>query len=198
VPRPYDNTRRAADAARTADRIGDATEALMLAGPLRDVTLQAIAARAGVTVQTVLRHAGSRQGCLDAVADRVRARVHAQRGHTAPGDVDGALASLLDHYEAEGRLVLALLAQETDDPLARAAVEEGRAFHRAWVLRCFGPQLGTRADGDLDRADPVRVDALVAATDLFVWKLLRLDLGRSPEAVRAVVERLVRAALEGP
>lgn len=187
MTRAYDSTRRAADAARTTERILDATEALFGRGP---VTLQAIADGAGVTVQTVLRHAGSRQGCIDAVGARLMARVDAQRGSTAPGDVDAALTALLDHYEAEGRLVLALLSHETDDPLAQHAVRTGRAYHRAWVIRCFGPHL--------DPSDPVEVDALVAATDLYLWKLLRLDLGREPAAVRAVVERLVRAVLEAP
>jgi len=185
VTRAYDSTRRAADAARTTERILDAAERLFGVGP---VTLQDIADGAGVTVQTVLRHVGSRQGCLDAVRDRMMARVDAQRGHTPPGDVDAGLTALLGHYEAEGRLVLALLAHEGDDPVAQHAVEFGRGYHRDWVIRCFA----------LDPSDEVRVDALVAATDLYVWKLLRLDLGRSPEAVRVVLERLVRAVLEAP
>lgn len=188
MPRSYDGSRRAADAARTTERIVDATEALITGGPLREATLQAIAGAAEVTVQTVLRHAGSRQGCIDRVAARFLARVDAQRGNTPPGDVPAALAALLTHYEAEGRLVLALLAQESEDATARDAVETGRAYHRAWVLRCFGPHL--------DPADPLQVDALVAATDLYVWKLLRLDLGRPPEAVAAVVARLVHDVLE--
>jgi len=187
LPRAYDSTRRTAEAARTAERILDVTESIYGRG---EMTLQAIADGAGVTVQTVLRHFGSRQGCLDAVRERFMARVDAQRGHTAPGDVDGALTALLTHYEAEGRLVLALLAHEVDDPMAQEAVNTGRDYHRAWVVRCFGPHL--------EPSDAVQVDAVVAATDLYVWKLLRLDLGRSPDDVRAVLDRLVRAALEAP
>jgi hypothetical protein len=38
----------------------------------------------------------------------------------------------------------------------------------------------------------------VAATDLYVWKLLRLDLGRSVASTEAVIARLVRATLEAP
>lgn len=188
MPRAYDRTRRAAEAARTTDRIVDAAEAMLPTVPLREVTLPAIAAAADVTVQTVLRHLGSRQGVLDAVAARVRGRVEAQRGGVSPGDVEGALDALLRHYEAEGRLVLGLLAQERDDPMAAAGVAEGRAYHRAWVARCLG----------VDPTDEARLDALVAATDLYVWKLLRLDLGRPPDVVRAVVGRLARAILEGP
>jgi AcrR family transcriptional regulator len=191
MPRAYDNSKRALDAARTTERIVDATEALLADGPVADATLQAIADGAGVTVQTVLRHMGSRDGCFAAVGKRLGARVEAQRGGTAPGDVDGAIAALIAHYEAEGRLVLNLLAQEgSNEALPREAAAEGRAYHRAWVVRCLVPGAG--------EPDRQRVDALVAATDLYVWKLLRLDLGRSIAATEGVVTHLVRSVLEAP
>lgn len=189
MPRAYDNTKRARDAARTTERIVTATEDLLASGPIGDVTLQAIAASAEVTVQTVLRHMGSRDGCFAAVGERVGARIDAQRGGTESGDVDAAITALIVHYEAEGRLMLNLLAQEgSAEAIPREAAEAGRAYHRAWVVRCFGPWP--------QEPDPQVVDALVAATDLYVWKLVRLDLGRSPEATEAVVARLVRSVLE--
>ena len=208
MTRAYDMTLRAKLAAETTERIVDAAEALLADGPLTGVTLKAVAARAGVTVQTVLRHMGSRDGCVEAVGQRIGQRIERQRGRSAPGDLDGAIDDLVAHYEAEGRLVLNLLAQEDGtDPVARRAAETGRAFHRAWVRRCFVPMTTTArscAPGaetalrhDEDEAERERVDALVAATDLYVWKLLRLDLGRSREATGTVLRRLVRAALEG-
>ena len=196
MTRRYDMTLRAQLAADTAERIIDAAEGLLTDGPLPSVTLKAIAARADVTVQTVLRHMGSRDGCLEAVARRIAARVEDQRGRSQPGDVTTAITDLVDHYEAEGRMVLNLLAQEgSTEPLARRAAATGRAFHRAWVRRCFAPWLDEREAEAEEIAE--RTDALVAATDLYVWKLLRLDLGRSREATEAVVDRLVRAVLEG-
>ncbi len=191
MPRAYDNSKRARDAARTTERIVAATEELLAGGPIGEVTLQAIAAGADVTVQTVLRHMGSRDGCFAAVGECVGARIDAQRGGTEPGDVDAAIATLIAHYEAEGRLMLNLLAQEGGaEAVPREAAEAGRAYHRAWVVRCFGPWP--------QEPDPQVVDALVAATDLYVWKLVRLDLGRSPQATEAVVARLVRSILEAP
>lgn len=70
--------------------------------------------------------------------------------------------------------------------VARVGAEAGRA----WVQRGFGPALRP--------GDAGRVHALVAATDLDVWTLLRLDLGRPPEAVTAAVRRVVRGVLEVP
>jgi hypothetical protein len=40
------------------------------------------------------------------------------------------------------------------------------------------------------------VDAVVAATDIYIWKLIRLDLGRSRDQTEAVIARLARTALE--
>ena len=189
MARTYDNTKRARRAAETAAQIVTATEQLLASERLSDVSLQAIAERAGVTVQTVLRHMGSRAGCFEAARDRIAARVENQRGTTPVGDVDAAIADLVAHYEAEGRLVLNLLAQEeTGEALSRAAVAEGRAYHRAWVERCLAPRRS--------RPDVPLLDALVAATDIYVWKLLRLDLGRSAHEVEATIARLVRSTLE--
>ena len=189
MPRTYDMTKRARRAGQTTERITETTERLLAERPIAEVTLQSIAAGAGVTVQTVLRHMGSREGCFEAVGQRLGQRVRRQREGSAPGDVPGAITLLTAHYEAEGRLILNLLAQERgEDPLAAQAAEVGRSYHRAWVERCFLPGVA--------QPPPTTIDALVAATDLYVWKLLRIDLGRSAEATHAVITRMVRALLE--
>lgn len=188
MTRTYDMTNRARSTSLTTERIVSATENLLASSPIDDVTLLAIARDSGVTVQTVLRHMGSRDGCVRAVGERVQQRVQRQREASTPGDVSGAIAGLVAHYEADGRLVLNLLAQETRDGFAAEAVGRGREYHRAWVERCLGPLLREQNDQTLD--------ALVAATDLYVWKLLRLDLGRSAAECEAVITRLVHAVLE--
>ena len=188
MTRSYDMTRRSRRAAQTAKRIVTAAEELLADGPPGDITLQAIAEGAGVTVQTVLRHFGSRDGCIEAVGERVRERIDEQRGGASPGDIDSALSELLNHYELEGRLVLNLIAHEEKESMIGKAVEKGRNYHRQWVERCFGPLLSAPTQQT--------IDALVAATDIYLWKLLRIDLGRSQKATRAVIERLVQAGLE--
>lgn len=187
--RTYDMTNRSARASETTERIVAVTEEMLATIQVGEITLQSIAERSDLSVQTVLRHMGSRDGCFRAVRERVYTRIRDQLGHSEPGDVGAAVSELFAHYEAEGQLVLNLLLQEDDAELfAQEAVESGRAFHRAWVERCFGPVL--------NGPDEEAIDALVVITDLYVWKLLRLDLRRSETAAQAVVTRMVRTLLE--
>ncbi len=191
MTRSYDMTTRSRGMEATREGIVAAVERLLADGPVEGVTLPAIAEGAGVSVRTVLRHFGTRDRCIEAVHHRIASRIDAQRGQVEPGDQEGAIDALLAHYEAEGRLVLNLLAQERVDPYASRAVETGRSYHRNWIERCFGPLLGG------GEPDPRTIDALVAATDLYLWKLLRLDLGRSPAEVRETLLRLVRGVHSG-
>jgi hypothetical protein len=99
--------------------------------------------------------------------------------------VEGALGILLAHYERDGDAVLRTLALEERSDAAGAVASAGRAAHRAWCARVFAPYLPD--------ADAVRLDAFVAATDVYLWKLLRRDLGRSADETR----RALRALLDG-
>jgi len=189
MTRRYDNSRRAQQAAQTREDILAATERLLASRRLEDITLRAIAEEAGTTVQTVLRHMESRDGCFSAVAREVATRVREQRGNAAYDSIEAAIADLTDHYEAEGRLILNLLAQERDgNAFVAEMMRKGRAFHRRWVRRCFAR--------DISRGDTAEIDALVVATDIYAWKLLRLDLGRSARATRRVMSGMVTRILE--
>ena len=99
------------------------------------------------------------------------------------GALRTCIRELVDHYEQEGRLMWHMLRQEQDVPLLQDALPEARAVHRRWVETVFAAELEPR-DARQRRA---RIDALVAATDLFVWKLLRIDLGRSRVEVEAAM-----------
>jgi AcrR family transcriptional regulator len=189
MPRKYDMTKRTNSAENTNEKILEATEFLLATGPLVNVTLPAIAKGAKVTVQTIMRHMGSREGCLAAVAEKVTKRIESQRGQTKPGDINAAISVLMDHYESENSLILNLLEKVNKaETFAKRAAETGRTYHRNWVKHCFGPLV--------DDLQEETVDALVAATDIYLYKLLRLDMGRSFEDTKAVIKRLVRGILE--
>ncbi|MDT8322902.1 MAG: TetR family transcriptional regulator [Bacteroidota bacterium] len=189
MTRRYDMARRSQQAAQTRENIIAATEALLRTRRIDEVTLQAIAEEAATTVQTVLRHMESRDGCFTAVVQVVTTRVATQRGRSAYCSVEDAIADLTDHYEAEGPLILNLLAQEqSGDAFVTDLMKRGRRFHRDWVRRCITgkPDVQTQSD----------IDALVLATDIYAWKLLRLDLGRSRTKVREVMSRIVKGVLD--
>lgn len=174
---------RAAAAAETARRLVLAMQELFAARAYEDVTLDAVAERAGVTLQTLLRRFGSKAGLLAAAARDGQARVERQRGEAPAGDVAGCVANLFDHYEEWGDVSLRLLGQEERFEEIAAIARRARKTHAAWVDRAFAGALARR------RGKPRALlrAQLVAATDVYVWKVLRKDL-RLP---RADAERAV-------
>ncbi len=189
--RTYRMTARAEKAARTADRILDAALPRFATLDFDEVTLASIAEDAGVTVQTVIRRFGGKDGLFSALVAREAPRIDAER--TPPGGASASLAeavrALVDHYESDGRGILNFLKQESrSEPLAEV-VRTGRAVHDEWVRTyCKGILAGARGP-----ARKRRFAAAVAATDLYVWKVLRLDR----DLGRAEVERTMLLLLEG-
>lgn len=154
-------------------------------------TLEMVAARAGVSVQTVLRHFGDRDSLLDAALDAAIAETVAEREAPA-GDVAAAVRIIVDHYELQGDFVVQLLGHEQDDSRYSRVTEPGRALHRKWVTDVFAPQLAGRDDAE------ALTDLLVVATDVFTWKLLRRDRGLSRPETESRIRRLVDAVLGPP
>jgi AcrR family transcriptional regulator len=153
------------------------------------ITLEDVARRAGVTAQTVLRHFGSRDRLVTAAAEQATSEVLAQRNFAPVGDVDGAVENVLDHYEEWGPTALRLLAQEERVPPLRVIADGGRAAHYAWVERTFDPFLAATSD-------PLLRPKLIALTDVFTWKLLRLDLGLDRTATASALASMIRAVVD--
>ncbi|GGO90396.1 hypothetical protein GCM10011584_22070 [Nocardioides phosphati] len=157
------------------------------------ISLEDVAAEAGVSVQTILRHFGTRAGLLETTMEYALARVAGER--EAPvGDVDAAVRVIVDHYEQRGRTALLMLAQE-DDPAVTDLTRRGRKLHRDWVTEVFAPFLGGGDGADGSAEDDGLVDLLVVATDVYTWKILRLDRRLSRARTEARMRRLVGALL---
>ena len=102
-----------------------------------------------------------------------------------PGDIPGALAAIAGDYEVTGDPVVRALAIEDRVAAVRPALARGRANHRAWVQRVFPDALDALAGRERQR----RIAQLMAATDVFTWRLLRRDQGLShAETVLAMTE----------
>ncbi len=178
---------QAVEATRTG--ILDALVELAATQPLSAIGLDDVAERAAVSVQTVLRHFGTRAGLFETAVEYAMGAVEQER-RTPVGDVSSAVQVIVDHYESRGTSSLLFLAQEGSEPLAAQITSGGRALHRTWVTEAFAPLLPAKA-GERDAA----VDLLVVATDVYTWKLLRKDRNLSRAHTQQRMERLVRAVL---
>jgi AcrR family transcriptional regulator len=189
--RVYRMGARAEAAAATRARILETAILQFSDRSYEDVSLADVAREAGVTVQTVLRHFGSKEGLAGAATALGIERVRAERFGTAPGDLPGTVRGLVAHYEAWGERSLRFLAQEDRVAAMRRVADAGRALHHEWVDHAFAPWLARRRG-------PARARLrarLVAVTDVYVWKIVRRDLGLDPGAAEATLLELVAAVV---
>jgi AcrR family transcriptional regulator len=187
--RPYTQVKRAQAAERTRAALLDAAEHVFLAGDWEAASLESIAARAGTTKQTLLRHFGSKAGLLEAGAQRGLAAVGAQRLQAPTDDIDGAIENLLDHYEDRGDVGLKLAAMQGDGAMAEIA-DRARRLHYDWVDHAFGAWI-ERAEAPA----PTRA-ALIAICDVHTWQTLKRDLGLPRTEVHRTLTLMIRRLLE--
>ncbi|MBE3013075.1 TetR/AcrR family transcriptional regulator [Microbispora sp. NEAU-D428] len=176
---------RAAAVEVTRTRVLEAAAALWMRHWYDDVTLQDVADEAGVSVQTIVNRFGGKDGLADAVADLVASQAAVTR-QAPTGDVAEIVAVLFEDYERHGDANVLWTAQMDRVPAIARAAAHARAQHREWLERVFADRLP--APG------PAREHALNlhhAATDVYLWKLWRRDLGLSREdAERAMCDLL--------
>jgi AcrR family transcriptional regulator len=184
--RSYVMTARAAKAEATRARIRAAAVELFCNAPLDDFTLDAIAGRAQTTVQTVLRAFGSKDELIyTALADMASGGVFLKPA--TPGDVRAAVSAFFDIYESVGDLVMQRLNEERRRPALKPTLDQGRQNHRDGVKTAFAPQL-ERLHG---AARAQLLAMLVILTDVYVWKLLRRDMGLSRPGAEAIVRNMI-------
>jgi AcrR family transcriptional regulator len=187
--RSYRMQARAVAAAETAERVLEAVLALHVERFHDQITLEDVAERAGVTVQTVLRRFGSKDGLIAAAADHASTLVRSQRMAAPSGDIPAAVDNLLDHYDEHGATALRLLAQEDRVPQLREIADRGRAFHYEWVERTFAPFMDSGNSWVRRRAQ------LITMTDVYAWKLLHLDLGLDRAETRAALIEMIQSVV---
>ncbi|MFN8149629.1 MAG: TetR/AcrR family transcriptional regulator [Solirubrobacterales bacterium] len=179
---------RAASTAATRRRILDAALELNAELWYDEITLKLIAERAGVSLQTVVNHFGTKRGVGEAMLEE-QAQGRLARPDAEPDDVAGAIDILVANYEDVGDAVIRALALELRIPSMRRFLDGGRDDHRRWVERAFPSALaGLRGDARVRR-----LDLLVCATDVYTWKLLRRDRKLSELETRDAIRELVEA-----
>jgi len=192
--RKYRLVARAEAAAATRDRLLASAWEHFSERTFDGVRLADVAAGAGVSVQTLLAHFGTKDG-LFVAAWKWRMAPEGARRESAPiGDVRTAVRVLYDSYDQDGDAVLRLLAQEERILAVREMADAGRRWHRRWVERTLGPLLDGVSGAERER----RLVALVVATDLLVWKLLRREMGLGRKTAERIVTEMVTASKGAP
>lgn len=191
--RVYRMQARAAATEATRQKVLVATEAAFDELPYDEITLAAIAKRAGVSVQTVLRHFDSREGLFLATLVHLSEQMAGDRDVEPGADVGEAVDVLVDHYERFGDRVLRTLSQEDRVPALRVLTDFGRAYHLDWCEGAFAPAL----KGLRGKRRKRRAYQLVALTDIYVWKILRHDRKLSLEETKLAMIEMIES-LTGP
>lgn len=185
---------RAQAAERTHQAIIQAAFALYSERDFDQVSLDDVAAQAGVAVRTLLRRFGSKDALLDAVAEAADAEVEDRRQEVPRGDVAAAVRCVVTDYEGYGDAIMRLLSQEDRVAAFRRTAERGRRLHHEWVERAFAPQLARRSGAARRR---LRAQ-LVAITDVYTWKLMRRDLGLGRSATVQALGEMVAGVTGEP
>lgn len=187
--RPYRMRKRAASTEATRKRILDAARGLWLERWYDEMTLRELAERAGVALQTVVNHFGNKDAIAAAMLEEPLPEEWMTRAAARPGEIGEALELLVADYELTGDALIRTLALEGRVPALHPVLELGRRAHRAWVEHVFPAALA----GLSGEARARRLDLLVCAADLYIWKLLRRDRGLSQARTAAAMGELVEA-----
>jgi AcrR family transcriptional regulator len=188
--RPYRMRARAEATEATRRKILDAAEAAAFDELAADqITLAAVAKRAGVSVQTVLRHFDSREGLFVAVLVHLSEQMAGDRDVEPGADVAAVVGVLVDHYERFGNKILHTLSQEERVPALRTIMDFGRGYHLDWCEKAFAPALKGLRGARRKR----RAYQLVALTDIYTWKILRRDRELSAAQTKLAMREMIEA-----
>ena len=178
---------RATAVEATRERILDAASDAFLASWYDDVTLRHVAAAADVALQTIVNHFGTKELLYGAAVERISDAIESRRYDVERGDIEGAVAALIDDYDRTGDFTLRALAEEGRRAVVGPGLARGRRGHQDWVEHVF-PAALRGLHGPARRR---RLAQLVAVTDVYTWKLLRRDKGLSRDQTVLAVRELV-------
>ncbi|OHV31567.1 TetR/AcrR family transcriptional regulator [Pseudofrankia saprophytica] len=193
--RPYRQRERAVAAEATTQRILTVGLELFTDRPIDQITLAAVAERAGVGLQTVIRRVGTKDGLVAAVNAWVGPMIGAARGAPDTAEPAEVAARVASQYERWGAVIRRSLSQEDISPAVAGTATDGRLAHRAWVEAAFHDQLATRLAAAGPPARDDLLGRLLAITGVEFWHVLRQDAGLTVEASQAAVADLIAACL---
>jgi AcrR family transcriptional regulator len=189
--RTYHQTARAEAAAQRTERILTAALELFVERPFDQITLAAVAERAEVGLQTVIRRVGTKDGLVAAVTEWAAGEVARDRGAPTDPDPEVVAARIAHQYDRWAEVTDRTMRQADSSPALAASAAGGRRAHREWIEKTFSAPLS-----GLPLAQRKRLLASLAAIcGVEVWLVLTRDHGLSTAEARTAMAELISAAL---
>jgi len=189
--RRYNMEERAKKVIENEKRIMQSIFGLWQKLSIHEITLDMVARDSGVTVRTILRKFGSKEGLIAYCVENDVSNIKKVRGTAVEGDYLEALKILLADYERIGDAAIRTLAIEQELPIAKKILDNGRAYHREWCKNVFSPLLPDQSASDYE----FKLLSFITATEFYLWKLLRRDLNKSQEATFSVFKSLIEGLI---
>lgn len=189
--RGYTQTARADAAEERTRRILEAALELFVEVPYDQLTLNAVAERAGVGLQTVIRRSGGKDGLIAMVADWVGPQVGALLGPPDTDDPADVATAFARQYERWALVNERTYQQRDASPALAEYAESGRVRHRQWIATAFDARLRSLPT----RQRKTTLARLVAVTGVELWLVLRRDEGLSHAAATEAMRDLIAACL---
>lgn len=186
--RRYQMSARADGVRETRTKIVAAAGEAILTTDYSAITLEAISSQSGVSVQTIIRHFGSKEGLLREAFEAFTKRIDAEMRRVEVGDIAAAIEALHARYEWMGDANVRMLAQEESPGLIAEGMKTARKYHRQWVERIFEPYLPPSG-----AARRKRLYQFLIVCDVYTWKLIRRDHRGSRAATTEAVVELANA-----
>ena len=194
MTRKYDSSKRQAQAEARRTHILKCAARMLADGTNDEFRLEDVAQAAGVSVQTILRAFASKDGLVVATLE-----------YEAPAaldmsiyndikieDIDQLVATLFKVYDKIGDLVIHALAHEHRSPEFQKSLDVGRDFHKALVSDAFGIHIQHRPRSERSAL----FHALMVATDIYIWKILRRDEALSFDETVAIVVFTLKSLIQ--
>lgn len=163
-----------------------AVRSLLEEGVFHESTVEAVAARAGVSRATLYTHFGTRLGLVDAMCetfDENPALIAVRRTE----DVSEFIALVVDFWSAEEKVLAQLYGAAAIDPAAGALVERQHRDRQNELKRLLR---GARIEGHLAFAE------LCMLTSFETYRELRRNAGLSKRDVVSTLQRAAQRALK--
>ena len=191
--RPYRQVARAAATDRLQQRIVEVFFELLLTQRLDEITLDAVAAGADTTRQTIIRMFGGKERLLTAAWQLAFTRVISTRTLPPRATVLQIADVLVRDYDSTGDMIIRFLSQQDRYPELAPLLEQGRSGHRTWITDAFAAYLKVH---EREQREAL-IDQLIAVTDVYIWKLFRRDFKRDSSAVANTIAVLLDKVLVG-